>query len=393
MSATQPIPRLPIFGWQAFQGPREAAMPCMLSLPGMHYTTSGRASILLALETLGVGAGDAVLLPSYHCPTMVAPASGRGAVPRFYPIDAQGTPRLEWLDQQNLGGVRAMLVAHFFGLPQPMAAVRAWCEKRGIALIEDCAHAMFGRSGERAIGAWGDIAIGSLTKFLPVPEGGCMVLNNGGTPPPLQPCGNGDQLRAAVDILEVGAAQGSLTGFNGLISGALGALRRLRPAVAAATPPAPQPAAADEGRNELTANDQRIDSVMAHRQLSSASGWVARTMPRHRIVERRRRHYGELGERLSGHAGLRPLLPGLPVDCAPYVFPLWVDRPDPGYAELRRLRMPVFRWNRLWPSVTRMPGDHGLDWSHHVLQLGCHQDLTRQDIDRFVQTVLALYAS
>ena len=387
MSAAATIPRLPVFGWQAFGGARDADTPCMLSLPAMHFTTSGRASILLALKVLDVGPGHAVLLPTYHCPTMVAPATDRGAVPRFYPIDDQGTPRLDWLDTQDLRGVRAMLVAHYFGLPQPMARLRAWCDARGIALIEDCAHALFGCSGERPIGAWGDVAIGSLTKFLPVPEGGCLVLNKGQQLPALAASGAGSQLRAAVDILEVGAGQGRLNGLNGLVTGGLRLMRGLR---GGGAPAAPREDIADP--TQLTAADQRIDAVLAHRALTGACSWVARHMPRERIVTARRRHYVQLAERLSGQRGLRPLLPRLPEQCAPYVFPLWVERPDPGYAELHRLRMPVFRWNRLWPGVGQLPGDHGVTWSHHVLQLACHQDMQPSDLDQFVQALIRLYA-
>ena len=49
-SLREPIPRLPVFGWSALAGERAADMPCLLDLPGLHYSTSGRASILLALE-------------------------------------------------------------------------------------------------------------------------------------------------------------------------------------------------------------------------------------------------------------------------------------------------------------------------------------------------------
>lgn len=390
----EPIPRLPVFGWQAFDGAREAPTPCLLSLPGLHYSTSGRAAILLALETLGVGPGDTVLLPTYHCPTMVAPATRLGARVMFYPLDEHGTPRLQWLQQQDLRGVRALLAAHFFGLPQPMASVRAWCNERQIALIEDCAHALFGRSGDRPIGAWGDMAIASLTKFLPVPEGGCLVVNAGmalpARVPALQPCSAGQQARAAMDIVEVGAAQGRLTGLNGLISGTLGLLRRLRSggsrcADSRVAGDAPAPA------TPLSDNELGIDSALAHRQLSSASRWVGRVMPRERIVARRRQHYEWLARRLAGHDGLRPLRPHLPADCAPYVFPLWVDEPDPGYVELRRRRMPVFRWDRLWPGVPSLPDDQGRRWSHHVLQLACHQDMSEADLDAFVQALLDLY--
>jgi len=383
------LPRLPVFGWQAFSGAREADTPCLLALPQLHYSTSGRAAILLALESLGVGPGDGVLLPTYHCPTMVAPAEDRGATVRFYPIDDHGRPNLRWLEQQDMRGVRALLAAHFFGLPQPMALLRAWCQARGIALIEDCAHALFGRSGDRPIGAWGDVAIASLTKFLPVPEGGCLIINNGGAAPALRPCSVKDQVQAAVDILEVGAVQGRLTGFNALIAGSLKLLRLLR---GGASPwPVGNDVPSPQG-GHLSSTELSIDSVLAHRQLSQASRWVGRTLPRQRIVQRRRRNYQFLAQALAGHTGLRPLLPELPADCAPYVFPLWVAIPDPGYAELRALHWPVFRWDRLWPGVPPMEGDHGLNWSHHVLQLACHQDLEEADLQGFVKTLLRLYS-
>ena len=383
------IPRLPVFGWQSLQGRQQAGVPCMLDLPGLHYSTSGRASILLALEALGVGRGDRVLLPTYHCPTMVAPAARLGAIPEFYPIDAHGSPDLAWLDRQKLQGVRVLLAAHYFGLPQPMERISRWCAARGIALIEDCAHALFGRSGQRPVGTWGDVAIGSLTKFLPVPEGGCLILNTDrGALRSLTPCGTATHAKAAVDILEVGAAQGQIAGVNGLVTNGLAALRRLRALRYA--PAAPKESDAALEAVAATA-EFSLDVAMAHRALAWPCRWMAKTLPRERIVQRRRRYYELLSQRLGQQLGLLPLRPELPPDCAPYVFPLWVEEPDPSYAELRRLGMPVFRWDRLWPGVPVIEGDCGLEWSHHVLQLACHQDLTNADIERFVQALLRLY--
>lgn len=384
-TAPCPIPRLPVFGWASLTGRKDPATATLLDLPNMHYSTSGRASILLALETLGIGAGERMLLPTYHCLTMAAPAAERGVALMFYPIDDSGAADLAWLNAQDLRGVRAILVAHYFGLPQPMAAVRRWCDEKGIALIEDCAHALFGRSGERSIGAWGDIAIGSLTKFLPVPEGGCLVINNGKTPPALDACSTKTQLKAAIDILEEGARHCRLAGLNAMVSGPLRALRGLRAG------PAPMPAAADA--LDQAPEGFSIDRPLAHRALSRPSQWVTHCLPRERIVQRRRQRYAELSERLAGHNGLRPLLPALPPDCAPYVFPLWVEHPNPGYAELRRLGMPVFRWDRLWPSVPALAGDCGVTWSHHVLQLACHQDLEDSELDQLVQTTLRLFST
>ena len=136
-----------------------------------------------------------------------------------------------------------------------------------------------------------------------------------------------------------------------------------------------------------------IDSELAHRRLSAPSRWVSQVAPRGRNVALRRRNYRLLAEALSSHAGMRPLLAELPDHCAPYVFPLWVQTPDPGYSQLRAMQFPVSRWDRLWPSVPKLDGDVGIGWSHHMLQLACHQDLSPDDVARMARVVLSLYTS
>lgn len=371
--------------WRLRDGPRHSTVPCVLEHAGMHFSTSGRASILLAIEMLSIKAGDKVLVPTYHCPTMIAPVTAVGAEPVFYPINSQGAPSLEWLRSAPLEGVKAIQAAHYFGLPQAMQELRNWCDQHGIALIEDCAHSLFGVSGERPVGKWGDIAIGSLTKFLPVPEGGCLVINRPGlTAPALSPPPLKLQVKAGVDIAHVAADHQRLTGFNALITGAYAVLRFLKGSHA--TPVA----AATEAR-EAPMDGFTLDHRLSHRALTSVCTWVARHAHRVRIVEHRRANYLELARRLSGHEGMRPLMADLPRDAAPYVLPLWVNDPDPGYSELRRLGIPVSRWDRLWPGIPALAGDVGKEWSHHVLQLACHQDLSPSDIDTMVRALVRLY--
>ena len=380
-----PIPRLPVLDWKTFSGSKLSVTPCLLTHPQNQFTSSGRASILLALERLGVGTGDKVLVPTYHCPTMIAPIIVRGALPVFYPLDDVGAPRLDWIKQSNTLGVRALLVAHFFGLPQPLAEIRQWCNQRDVRLIEDCAHALFGRSDDRDIGSWGDMAIASLTKFLPVPEGGCLVTNMAPTLTSSlhQPTAI-NQVRASLDIVHAGVNHGRLKGLGALVGGLYGVLARFKPR----NPSRPQ----SEPVDGPIAEGFTIDTVQAHRTLTHASRWIAQYSPRERIVLRRRKNYIFFVQALSGFASMHPLLPNLPKDCAPYVFPLWVDQPDPGYLELRRLEFPVSRWDRLWPTAPTIDGDLGIKWSTHVLQLACHQDLTPVELQQMVNTLKQVYA-
>jgi perosamine synthetase len=123
-------PRLPVFGWATWSGKKSSVLPCLLDHEQLVYTTSGRASILLAMEQLGVGPGVKVLMPTYHCPTMIAPVDELGAQTVFYPVTTSGAPDMQWLARLDNRDIKVMLAAHFFGLPQPMAAIRAWCDER-----------------------------------------------------------------------------------------------------------------------------------------------------------------------------------------------------------------------------------------------------------------------
>ncbi len=381
----KPTPRLPVLDWGSFSGEKISSTPCLLSHPSAQFTVSGRASILLALEMLKVGPGSKVLMPTYHCPTMIAPVEALGANAVFYPINSSGAPDLQWIRQHHTKDISAILVAHFFGLPQPLADIRHWCDQQGVRLIEDCAHALFGMSGERTVGKWGDLAIASLTKFLPVPEGGCLVDNLAPGPlPRLHQPGLKSQFKAGFDIIHTGVNHGRLAGLAPLVNGANQLRSQLKPKLAV------EPGSAAQSI-DAPSDGFTIDVDQAHLNLTMPSRWIAQHAPRARIVDRRRENYAFFTQALSGVTGMRPLLPQLPDYCAPYVFPLWVDQPDPGYTELRRLGFPVSRWDRLWPTVTTLEEDCGIKWSHHVLQLACHQDLTSAEIHQMISTLKQIY--
>src|SRR5882724_10173255 len=306
-------PRLPVLGWSAFSGERAAPTRGVLSARHRRYTTSGRAAIALALRALEIRPGDKVLVPTYHCPTMIAPIAQSGAQPFFYPITASGGADLEWLQHATLAGARAILATHYFGVPQPMSRLRAFCDAHRIALIEDCAHAFFGVSEGIAVGSRGDIAIASLPKFFPVPEGGLIL---SATYPlkklDLAPCSWRDEVKAAVDAIEVGVAHGRFPGLNMLLRGVFSLKNRLRRGH--------RPADTPSNRGSESAVDFRLDSLRP----AVVARWIASSVVESRIVEHRRRNYAALASRLSQINGAHALRPDLPDDATPYVFPLYV---------------------------------------------------------------------
>lgn len=369
-------PRLPVLGWSAFSRRPAEPLPGVMDAKQRCATVSGRAAIGLAIQALGIRPGERVLVPTYHCPTMITPIVAAGAIPVFYPIGPTGGASLAWLEERGTRDVRAMVVAHYFGVPQAMAGIRKFCDANGLALIEDCAHSFFGVSDGRPVGSWGDVAIASLTKFFPVPEGGLIVSND--VPLDhmrLSPRPWIDELRAIGDAIQAGAEHGKLGGLNSLLQALFGAKALVRRTAQAEQAPA-------------LARVNVDDELLKPAQPAAATLWITRHVHAGRIAACRRRNYARLAKRLAGVRGAYPLVPDLPPGAVPYVFPLYVHRAEALYQPLRRTGIPIFRWDLLWPDTPALEADdQGLDWSTHVFQLGCHQDLTEHDIEKIASTV------
>jgi len=379
-----PPPRLPVLGWQSMvMRSRPPAIPAVTQEREAVFVSAGRAAIFLALELLGVQRGDRVLVPTYHCPTMVAPVTELGAVPQFYPITRSASPDLDWLSAADLSCVRAMVAVHFFGVPQPMGALKRFCSERGIALIEDCAHAFFGRSGQIPLGATGDLAIASLPKFFPVLEGGCLI-----GPRALlartHVSGRSmvEELRAAIDVIETGAQHGRFGSVGSVLNWLVSLKRRVRSA-----------RIEDSIEDAIdTPADRRawLDENVLRRSATAITRWVTRHSEMQHLIERRRANYALWSRLTKDSAQVEPLFPDLSDDTVPYVFPLKVRDAERKYQALRATGVPVFRWDIAWPGVPDIPGDVGKGWLSEIFQLGCHQDLDTDDIMRLAPTVRAI---
>ena len=370
-----PLPKAPVLGWGSFWPPRAATLPRVADLPH-RLTTSGRAALLAALRLAALPPGSGVLVPSYHCPTMVAPVLQAGLQPLYFALDAQGLPNLEAIEPRVAAQARVMFVAQYFGLPQGLQAVLDWCEARGILLVEDCAHSFFGQAGGRPVGRWGHYAIASLSKFFPLAEAGLLASSQRALPElPLHRPGLKLQLRGVLDVLQHAHTHDRLTGLSSLAA----------PLAWKANGSTKNEPALPTGVLSASPEDTMASADMA--RANQAPTWAARALfaalPEQPIVQQRRANFKSWQDALKGAPGARGLVPELPEASAPYVYPFWVDgaeRADQVYADMRQARLPVFRWDRVWPGTPADPADTGMQWSRHLLQLLCHQSLDAADI-------------
>jgi len=143
---------------------------------------NGTVALDLALQGLGIGAGDEVIVTSR---TFLASASSivnAGARPVFADVDR---------DSQNITSetvrplvtdrTRAILAVHLAGWPCDMDGLNALAREHGLFVIEDCAQAHGAAYKGKPVGSSGDVAAWSFCQdkiMTTGGEGGMVTTNN-----------------------------------------------------------------------------------------------------------------------------------------------------------------------------------------------------------------------
>jgi len=143
---------------------------------------SATAGLHLAVAALDLKPGDEVIVPSLtwaSTANVVEFSRGRtvfGDVnPETLCLDPEDTAR------RITACTRAIIPVHFAGQPADLDAFRGLCDKHGLALIEDAAHALGTEYRGVEIGASGNAAVFSFhpIKNITTGEGGMIVCNDG----------------------------------------------------------------------------------------------------------------------------------------------------------------------------------------------------------------------
>lgn len=149
-----------------------------IGVPHAFAVGAGRMGLYLLLRAYGFGAGDEIILPGYTCVVMPNAIRFAGCRPVYVDIrmsDFNVDPDL--IEAAITPRTRAILLQHTFGIPADIAAVRAICDRRGLVMIEDGAHALGARYGGKCVGQWGDAAVFSTesSKMISTDKGGLIA--------------------------------------------------------------------------------------------------------------------------------------------------------------------------------------------------------------------------
>lgn len=150
-------------------------------------TISGTASLHLALDVLGVSAGDEVICSTFTFVASCNPVLYMGAVPVF--IDAEKeTWNMDpvYLEEaikdriSNGKKPKAIILVHVYGMPAKLTEVLSVARTYDIPVIEDAAEAFGSTFNGKSVGAFGDLGVYSFNgnKIITTSGGGALVSSN-----------------------------------------------------------------------------------------------------------------------------------------------------------------------------------------------------------------------
>jgi perosamine synthetase len=143
--------------------------------------TSATAGLQLAMIAAGVGPGDEVITTTISWISTANAAAAQGAQVVFADVD----PRTLNLSRDSIAEkitdrTKVILLVHLYGQCCDMDPILELARKRGILVVEDCAHAPGAEYKGRRVGGLGDISVFSFHQqknMVTLGEGGMVTTN------------------------------------------------------------------------------------------------------------------------------------------------------------------------------------------------------------------------
>lgn len=134
---------------------------------------NGTLALDLALNGLGIGGGDEVVVTPRTFIASISSVVTAGATPVFADIDRDTqNVSVETIAAVITPATRAIVVVHLAGMPADMERITAFAKKHGIHVIEDCAQAHGASWNGKGVGTFGDVGAWSFCQDKIMSTGG-----------------------------------------------------------------------------------------------------------------------------------------------------------------------------------------------------------------------------
>lgn len=331
--------------------------------------------------------GKIILMPSYGCGSELEPVlRARGKV-RFYRVDKEMKVDIKDLKNNIDENVAAIHVTHYNGFPQSINEIRDLCTQNGLYLVEDCAHVLRSVCEDQSgIGSFGDLAIFSMRKTTPIPDGGALIVNNSSfqfDDTHLVSMDFSKTLRMVQYLLKRNWATRSpllyagitkVTEWGRLILPKMGVVNNF----------------SDNAEYKpLEVNDT---SVYSFGRFDQKISWVAKQLLRRinfaEVIKQRRDNYRYLLEKLGDIEWMKPVFSEIPQGTCPLYFLCIVPDPVNVYRQLLTYGIESDPyWDFFHPAVPWKEFPEAVYLKTHVLALPIHQDIGEGEREHLVASI------
>jgi perosamine synthetase len=142
---------------------------------------NGTVALHLTLASLGIGAGDEVIVPTFAMIAVASAVTYTGATPVLVDSDPETLNLDPHLVAAAIGPrTRAVIAVHTYGHPAAMGPLRELCGRQGLTLVEDAAEAHGAEIEGRKVGSLARAATFSFygNKIVTTGEGGMITTND-----------------------------------------------------------------------------------------------------------------------------------------------------------------------------------------------------------------------
>lgn len=142
--------------------------------------SSGTAALTVALASVGIGAGDEVIMPTFTFVASFESILALGAVPILVDIDDTLTLDPKAVEAAITSKTKCVMPVHMCGSMADLDALKAICEKYNLILLEDACQALGGTYQGKPLGSIGHLGCFSFdyVKTITCGEGGAIITNN-----------------------------------------------------------------------------------------------------------------------------------------------------------------------------------------------------------------------
>lgn len=172
-------------GWISSEGPFVKEFEQQMCITaGRKYgiaVSNGTAALEVAVQALGIGEGDEVIMPTFTIISCAMAVTKTGAIPVLVDSDLYTwNMKADEIEKKITSKTKAIMIVHMYGLPVEVDKILALAKKYNLQVIEDAAE-MHGQTyNGKPCGSFGDISTFSFypNKHITTGEGGMVVTDD-----------------------------------------------------------------------------------------------------------------------------------------------------------------------------------------------------------------------